>query len=152
MKTINKEDIAQYNDFDLEPSDWHTVTQDQINLFADSTLDHQYIHIDPENAAKTPFGGTIAHGFLTLSMLSHFSASYGIAINGTYMAINYGFDSVRFISPVKVNSRIRSHAKNLEVVEKKPGQFMTKTEVTIEIEGQEKPALKAIWLGMLMVQ
>ena len=152
MKLINKTDIADYQSYQAEPTDWHVVTQDQINQFADATLDHQFIHTDPDKALDTPFGGTIAHGFLTLSMLSHFAESFGLVIEGTYMGINYGFDSVRFIAPVKVDSRIRAHAKTMEIVEKKPGQFMLKTAVTIEIEGEQKPALIANWLGMLMVK
>jgi len=151
MKVIKREDIAQYQDVELESSEWHTVTQEQINQFADCTLDHQFIHIDPEMASQTPFGGTIAHGFLTLSMLSHFSEQFALVIEGTYMGVNYGFDSVRFIAPVKVGKRIRAHAKSLEIVEKRPGQFMSKTEVTVDIEGEEKPALKAVWIGMQMV-
>jgi len=150
MKTIKREDIAQYQNVELESSEWHTVTQEQINQFADCTLDHQFIHIDPEKAGQTPFGGTIAHGFLTLSMLSHFSEQFALVIEGTYMGVNYGFDSVRFISPVKVGKKIRAHAKSLEIVEKRPGQFMSRTEVTVEIEGEEKPALKAVWIGMQM--
>ncbi len=151
MKTIKREDIAQYQNVELESSEWHTVTQEQINQFADCTLDHQFIHIDPEKASQTPFGGTIAHGFLTLSMLSHFSEQFALVIEGTYMGVNYGFDSVRFISPVKVGKKIRAHAKSLDIVEKRPGQFMSRTEVTVEIEGEEKPALKAVWIGMQMV-
>ncbi|MDG1662836.1 MAG: MaoC family dehydratase [Pseudomonadales bacterium] len=151
MKVIKREDIAQYQNVELESSEWHTVTQEQINQFADCTLDHQFIHIDPEKASQTPFGGTIAHGFLTLSMLSHFSEQFALVIEGTYMGVNYGFDSVRFIAPVKVGKRIRAHAKSLEIVEKRPGQFMSKTEVTVDIEGEEKPALKAVWIGMQMV-
>lgn len=150
MKTIKREDIAQYQNVELESSEWHTVTQEQINQFADCTLDHQFIHIDPEKAGQTPFGGTIAHGFLTLSMLSHFSEQFALVIEGTYMGVNYGFDSVRFISPVKVGKKIRAHAKSIEIVEKRPGQFMSRTEVTVEIEGEEKPALKAVWIGMQM--
>ncbi len=150
MKTIKREDIAQYQNVELESSEWHTVTQEQINQFADCTLDHQFIHIDPEKASQTPFGGTIAHGFLTLSMLSHFSEQFALVIEGTYMGVNYGFDSVRFISPVKVGKKIRAHAKSLEIIEKRPGQFMSRTEVTVEIEGEEKPALKAVWIGMQM--
>ncbi|MBT8148769.1 MAG: MaoC family dehydratase, partial [Gammaproteobacteria bacterium] len=118
----------------------------------DCTLDHQFIHIDPEKAAQTPFGGTVAHGFLTLSMLAHFSEQFGLVIKGTYMGVNYGFDSVRFIAPVKTGSRIRAQAKSLEIIEKRPGQFMSKTEVTVEIEGEDKPALKAVWIGMQMVK
>lgn len=151
MKTIKREDIAQYQNVELESSEWHTVTQEQVNQFADCTLDHQFIHIDTEKASQTPFGGTIAHGFLTLSMLSHFSEQFALVIEGTYMGVNYGFDSVRFISPVRVGKKIRAHAKSLEIVEKRPGQFMSKTEVTVEIEGEEKPALKAVWIGMQMV-
>ncbi len=151
MKTIKRDEVAQYAGYESEPTEWFEVKQDQINQFADCTLDHQFIHIDPAKAKETPFGTTIAHGFLSLSMLSHFSEQFGLVIEGTYMGVNYGFDSVRFISPVKVNSRIRAHAKMLEIVEKNPGQFMSKTEVTVEIEGEEKPALKAVWIGMQMV-
>ena len=84
-------------------------------------------------------------------MLSHFSEQFALVIEGTYMGVNYGFDSVRFISPVKVGKKIRAHAKSLEIIEKRPGQFMSRTEVTVEIEGEEKPALKAVWIGMQMV-
>lgn len=148
---IKKEDVQQYIGRQSEPTRWFTVTQEQINQFAECTHDHQFIHVDPGRAKDTPFGTTIAHGFLSLSMLSHFSEEFGLAIEGAYMGINYGFDSVRFISPVKVNSRIRARATTLELVEKNPGQFVSKTEVTIEIEGEEKPALKAVWIGMQMV-
>jgi acyl dehydratase len=148
---INREDIQQYVGREAEPTRWFTVTQEQINQFAECTHDHQFIHVDPEKAKDTPFGTTIAHGFLSLSMLAHFAEEFGVSIAGVYMGINYGFDSVRFIAPVKVNSRIRARAKILEWIEKKPGQFMSKTEVTIEIEGEEKPALKAVWIGMQMV-
>jgi acyl dehydratase len=148
---INREDIQQYVGREAEPTRWFTVTQEQINQFAECTHDHQFIHVDPEKAKDTPFGTTIAHGFLSLSMLAHFAEEFGVSISGVYMGINYGFDSVRFIAPVKVNSRIRARAKILEWIEKKPGQFMSKTEVTIEIEGEEKPALKAVWIGMQMV-
>jgi acyl dehydratase len=151
MQVVKKEDIANQVNQALPPTEWHQVTQEQINQFADCTLDHQFIHVDAEKAAETPFGTTIAHGFLTLSMLSHFSEGFGFVIEGAYMGVNYGFDSVRFIAPVKVGKRIRAHAKTLQVTEKKPGQFLSKTEVTIEIEGEEKPALKAVWIGMQMV-
>lgn len=151
MKTIKRNEVSQYAGHESEPTDWFEVKQEQINQFADCTLDHQFIHIDPAKAKETPFGTTIAHGFLSLSMLSHFSEQFGLVIEGTYMGVNYGFDSVRFISPVKVNSRIRAHAKVIEIIEKNPGQFMSKTEVTVEIEGEDKPALKAVWIGMQMV-
>lgn len=152
MKTVKKEDIRDYIGKASTPTEWFTVTQAQINQFADCTLDHQFIHVDEEKAKETEFGATIAHGFLTLSMLSHFADSFAYFIDGTYMGINYGFDKIRFIAPVKVNSRIRAHATLIEIEEKKPGQFMSKTEISVEIEGQEKPALKAIWIGMQLVK
>jgi len=152
VKTIKKAKISEYINFQAEPTAWHQVTQQQINQFADCTHDHQFIHVDPEAAKATPFGTTIAHGFLSLSMLSHFAESYSIIIEGFYMGINSGFDRVRFIQPVKVNSRIRAHAKTLEIEEKKPGQYRLKTEVTIEIEGVDKPALVAEWISIQMVK
>lgn len=151
MKTIKRGEIERYVDYTAQPTPWHTVTQEQINQFADCTLDHQFIHVDPERAQETPFGSTIAHGFLSLSMLSYFAESFGLVIEGAYMGINYGFDKVRFISPVKVGSAIRARAVTLEIIEKNPGQFLSRTAVTIEIEGSEKPALTAVWLGMQMV-
>ena len=149
---IKKDEIKDYIGFQAEPTGWHHVTQAQIDQFADCTLDHQFIHIDPVAAKKTPFGGTIAHGFLSLSMLSHFAENFTTVIDGFYMGINSGFDKVRFINPVAVNSKIRAHAKVLEIEETKPGQFRTKTEVTVEIEGIEKPALVAEWIGIQMVK
>lgn len=148
---IEKDNIQQYRGFEAEPTKWFTVTQDQINQFAECTLDRQFIHVDPDNAKKTQFGTTIAHGFLSLSMLSFFSQEYSVVINGIYMGVNYGFDRVRFIAPVKVNSRIRAHAKVLEITEKDPGQYILKTDVTIEIEGEDKPALKVEWITLQMI-
>lgn len=151
MTTVTKEALLQNVGTELKTTDWFGVNQQQIDLFAEATLDHQFIHVDPERAAQTPFGSTIAHGFLSLSMLSHFAETFGLAIEGAYMGINYGFDKVRFIAPVKVDSRIRAHAKLASAEEKNPGQFMLKFDVTVEIEGEEKPALKAEWLTMQMV-
>lgn len=149
---INRNDVANYIGHTSEPSPWHTVTQEQINQFADCTLDHQFIHVDPERAAETPFGTTIAHGFLTLSMLSHFSESFNILIEGVVMGLNSGFDKVRFLAPVKVDSRIRAVPKILSIEEKKPGQFRFSIEVTVEIEGENKPALVAEWITVQMVK
>ena len=149
-QTIDKTEIKGYIGYQAEPTPWHTVTQEQINLFADCTLDHQYIHVDPEKAKQTPFGSTIAHGFLSLSMLSHFSASYSLLIKGVVMGINSGFDKVRFVAPVKVDSRVRALAKVIDIEETKPGQFLFKTEVTVEIEGESKPALVAEWVTIQM--
>ena len=151
LKTINRNDIANYIGVSADPTPWHTITQEQVNQFADCTLDHQFIHVDPERAKQTPFGGPIAHGFLTLSLLSHFAESNGYVIEGHYMGVNYGFEKIRFLTPVPVGSRIRGHAKTLNIVEKKPGQFMSTTEMTVEIEGVAKPALIAQWITMQMV-
>ena len=151
-KIINRNEIDDFIGYQAEITDWHQVTQDQINQFADCTLDHQFIHVDEERAKATPFGSTIAHGFLSLSMLSHFAESFSVIIDGFYMGLNAGFDKVRFLQPVIVNSRIRAHAKTLSIEEKKPGQFRLCTEVTIEIENCDKPALVAQWVSVQMVK
>ncbi len=148
---INRNDIANYIGYQAAATDWFQITQDQINQFADCTLDHQFIHVDEEKAKATPFGSTIAHGFLSLSMLSHFAEEFSLLIDGFYMGLNAGFDKVRFLQPVSVNSRIRAHAKILSIEEKKPGQFRLSTEVTIEIEGVDTPALVAEWISVQMV-
>ncbi len=152
MPQVTREDLPSQIGVASKATDWFRVTQDQINQFADCTLDQQFIHTNPEQAAKTPFGSTIAHGFLSLSMLSYFAETFGTTIDGAYMGVNYGFDKVRFIAPVKVNSNIRATATLVGAVEKKPGQFMLTTEVVVEIEGSDKPALKAQWLTMQMVK
>ncbi len=151
MKTVSRDELFNSIGKQLETTDWHTVTQDQINQFADCTLDHQFIHVDPVKAKETPFGTTIAHGFLSLSMLAHFGESYGLALENTVMGINYGLNKVRFLTPVKVDSRIRCHAKLVDAVEKAPGQFMLTTAVEVEIENEEKPALIAETIAMLVV-
>lgn len=149
---IDPKQIQEHIGLESEPTDWHTVTQDQINQFADCTIDHQFIHIDPERAKQTPFGTTIAHGFLTLSMLSYFAESFNLMIEGVFMGVNSGFDKVRFVAPVKVGKRIRALSKVISINETKPGQFRFKTEVTIEIEGEDKPALVAEWITVQMVK
>jgi acyl dehydratase len=130
-------------------SDWTQVTQEQINKFADSTKDHQWIHVDPEKAAKGPFGKTIAHGFLTLSHLPFFSYQVPIKLEGAKMSINYGLDKVRFINPVISGAKIRDRIV-LTALEERPDNrvLMTQTH-TIEIEGQEKPACVAQALAMI---
>ncbi len=148
---IEKKQVKDYIGFEAEPTAWHTISQEAINQFADCTLDHQFIHVDPEKAKDTPFGTTIAHGFLSLSMLSHFAEQYSVIIDGFYMGLNYGFDKVRFMSPVKVNSRIRARAKILDIEEAKAGQYRVKTQVTVDIEGEDKPALIAEWISMQLV-
>ncbi|MEI6894072.1 MAG: MaoC family dehydratase [Colwellia sp.] len=149
---INRKDIADVIGFQAPPTDWHQIVQAQINQFADCTLDHQFMHVDEKKAQATDFGSTIAHGFLTLSMLSHFAENFSVIIDGFYMGLNAGFDKIRFLQPVTVNSRIRAHAKIVAIEEKKPGQFRLCTEVSIEIEGCDTPALVAEWISVQMVK
>ncbi|HEX5094945.1 MAG TPA: MaoC family dehydratase [Acidimicrobiia bacterium] len=131
--------------------EWFEVTQDQINQFADVTHDHQFIHVDPEAAKNTPFGSTIAHGFLTLSMLTHLAKGASSApadparYEGIVMGINYGFNRVRFVSPVKVGSRIRARAVTSSV-DLKGNMIEVARNFTVEIEGEDKPALVAEWV------
>ncbi len=133
--------------------EWFEVTQERIDAFADATLDHQFIHVDVERAtAETPFGGTIAHGFLTLSLLVHLSASIKVEIpplEGVLMGINYGMNKVRFINPLPAGARIRAQAK-VASVELKGNAIDTTRTMTVEIEGQEKPALVAEWIGRMV--
>ncbi len=131
-------------------STWLTVDQARIEAFADATEDRQFIHVDPAAAAQTPFGGTIAHGFLTLSLLSRMGAEAMLLPDGLKMAVNYGFDRVRFLSPVKAGKRVRGRFVLDSVEEKAPGQILVRHTVTVEIEGEDKPALTASWLGLMV--
>jgi acyl dehydratase len=149
---LNRENLKESIGADLGTTEWVLIDQERINAFAVCTLDQQFIHVDPVHAAKTPFGGTIAHGFLTLSLLSHFAETAGCGFEDMVMGINYGFDKVRFLAPVKVNSRVRGRALLLDVTEKKPGQFLIKQQVTIEIEGEPTPALIAEWLTVAVTK
>ncbi|QKX17896.1 MaoC family dehydratase [Microbulbifer sp. YPW1] len=148
---IKPQDFASAIGMETDATEWFQIDQDRINKFADCTLDHQFIHVDPEAAAKSPFGTTIAHGFLSLSLLSYFAEQLHVALDGVKMGVNYGLDKVRFINPVKVDQRVRARAKVLDIIEKKPGQFQIKMEVTVEIEGEQKPALIAEWLVMQFI-
>jgi acyl dehydratase len=132
-------------------SSWLTIDQQRIDEFADATEDRQFIHTEPETAAQTPFGGTIAHGFLSLSMLSRMAAEAMLVPDNIKMAVNYGLDRVRFIKPVRSGKRIRGRFRLDSVEEKAPGQLLLRHTVTVEIEGEEKPALTAEWLGLLFV-
>ncbi|MDG1951674.1 MAG: MaoC family dehydratase [Gammaproteobacteria bacterium] len=134
---------------EISISEWIHVEQNRIDLFADATGDHQYIHVDPKRAAETPFGTTIAHGFLSLSLLA--SMNGGLKLENTVMGINYGLDKVRFLSPVKVGAKIRGRFTLISAEEKKPQHFLLKHNIVVEIEGEEKPALIADWLGMTVV-
>jgi acyl dehydratase len=133
----------------LGASDWIAVTQERIQAFADATEDHQFIHIDPALAAQTPFGGTIAHGFLSLSLLSRMAADVMLVPDSATMAVNYGLDRVRFIAPVRSGKRVRGHFTLDAADDKAPGQLLLKHTVTVEIDGEERPALTAIWLGLI---
>jgi acyl dehydratase len=131
-------------------SSWHMVDQKRINAFADVIDDHQFIHIDPERARReTDFGTTVAHGFLTMSLLSIMSYEVMPILQGTTMGVNYGFDRLRFISPVRAGSRVRGHFTLVEAKLRKPGELQSRTNVTVEIEGEEKPALVADWIGLI---
>lgn len=136
----------------LDASSWLLIDQQRIDDFADATNDHQFIHVDAERAASTPFGGTIAHGFLTLSLLSDLMSAGMLKPEGTQMVINYGSDKVRFLQPVKVNSRIRTTATVRDVSCKRPGQYLVRTAVVMEIENEEHPALIADILSLYMIK
>jgi acyl dehydratase len=132
-------------------SSWLLVDQARIDAFADATEDRQFIHIDPEAAARTPFGGTIGHGFLSLSLLSRMAAEATLLPEGLTMAVNYGLDRVRFLSPVRCGKRVRGRFTLDSVEEKAPGQWLMRHTVTVEIDGEEKPALTAQWLGLMFL-
>jgi len=150
-QTIKVEDLPTLVGRELEPSPWLEITQERVNQFADATNDWQPIHVNPEMAAQTPFGGPIAHGFLSLSLLSYLNAQSAVVPENMVMGINYGSDRVRYLMPVRVGKRIRSRQKVLEVTEKKRGQWLFKSEVTVEIEGEETPALVAEILSVMVV-
>ncbi len=149
--SITTADLPALVGSELGVSEWLQIDQDRVNAFADATLDHQFIHIDEERAAMTPFGGTIAHGFLTLSLLPYFLETSSVPIEGTLMAVNYGTDKVRFLQPVKVGSRVRARTVLGAADERRPGQWLLKEIVTVEIEGEEKPAMVAEALMLFFV-
>lgn len=136
---------------DMGHSEWMTIDQERVNQFAQCTGDHQFIHLDEEKAKQTPFGGTIAHGFLSLSLLPVLSAGLLVRPEGLKMAVNYGMDSLRFIQPVRVGSRVRLHVSVIDVTEKNPGQWLVKAKSTLEIEGNDKPAFIAEGLTLYFV-
>ncbi|WP_085585959.1 MULTISPECIES: MaoC family dehydratase [unclassified Pseudomonas] len=146
--------VAELKDYvgkELGRSEWLTIDQERINLFAEATGDFQFIHVDPVKAAQTPFGSTIAHGFLTLSLMPKLMEDILILPQGVKMVVNYGLDSVRFIQPVKVDSKVRLKVDLVDVTEKKPGQWLLKANATLEIEGSEKPAYIAEPLSLCFV-
>lgn len=147
-RTISTAELQDSIGQEVGVSDWILIDQARINAFADCTEDHQFIHVDPEAAAKTPFGGTIAHGFLTLSLMSQMSYQAAPVLEGVAMGVNYGFDKLRFLQPVRAGSKVRGRFKLLSAEDKGGGRWLIKNEVTVEIEGGDKPALIAEWLGM----
>lgn len=151
MPTATTDTISDFVGKLTGVSDWSMIDQDRINKFADVTEDHQFIHVNEEAAKMTPFGGTVAHGFLSLSMLSKLAEGCVVIVEGVKMGINYGFDKVRFVAPVKSGKRIRGHFTLMSAEQKIPGQWTFKYGVKVEIEGEEKPALVAEWLSMQFV-
>ncbi|HSJ72162.1 MAG TPA: MaoC family dehydratase [Acidimicrobiia bacterium] len=143
MQVVPADELEQYVGTETGRSDWFVIDQDRIDQFAEVTLDRQWIHIDRDAAAKGPFGATIAHGFLTLSLVSYLSTEAAILPQGAALLVNYGSDKVRFLNPVKVGSRIRTVSVLKDVAEKSPGQILLTSTVTVEIEGEERPALVA---------
>lgn len=145
------EDMAGMAGEPLGTSDWLTITQDMVNTFAECTGDRQWIHVDVERAKReSPFGGPVAHGYLTLSLLASLSMDMDVAPKGTAAVMNYGLDRVRFLAPVPVGARVRLHLKMVSFEPKGPGQHLMKMENTLEIEGVDKPALIAETLGMFV--
>ena len=134
----------------LTPGDWFLIEQSRINQFADVTEDHQYIHIDQQRAAETNLGGTIAHGFLVLSLLPKLVAKSLITPENIVMGINYGFDKVRFLNPVRPGDRVRVTGTVLDIVDKGDGRYLQKLGVSLEIEGKEKPAIVCEWLNLFV--
>ncbi|MFB4392000.1 MULTISPECIES: MaoC family dehydratase [unclassified Pseudomonas] len=151
MPYVPVAELSQYVGKELGRSEWLKIDQERINLFAEATGDFQFIHVDPVKAAKTPFGTTIAHGFLSLSLIPKLMEDILVLPEGLKMVVNYGLDSVRFIQPVKVDSRVRLKVELTDATEKKPGQWLLKATATLEIEGEEKPAYIAEPLSLCFV-
>lgn len=152
MSAISPQEMKGMVGQNLGTSEWLLVDQDMINKFADATGDHQFIHVNEEMAKMTPFGGTIAHGFLTLSLFPVLMAKSDCPrVEGVKMGVNYGGNKVRFLAPVRSGKRVRGHFKLLELEEKRPGQWQQTLEFTVEIEGEDKPALMAEWISQFFV-
>ena len=149
MPIASIEDIRGQVGSEIGISDWILIDQGRIDAFADVTEDRQFIHVDPQAAAQTPFGGTVAHGFLTLSLLSRMAADAMLVPEGVRMGVNYGFERVRFIAPVRSGKRVRGRFTLASMAEKRPGRWQFVHNVTVEIEGEDKPALTADWIGLI---
>lgn len=152
MAIVSKEELFALKGKDIGTSEWMLIDQDRVNKFAEATGDFQFIHVDPERAKMTPFGGPIAHGFLSLSLLPVLTAQADLPrLDGVKMGVNYGGNKTRFIAPVKVGKRVRGHFKMLDIEEKRPGQFQQTMEFSLEIEGEDKPALIAEWITQFFI-
>ncbi|MFQ5527852.1 MAG: MaoC family dehydratase [Thermoanaerobaculia bacterium] len=151
-RVVPKTELLAMTGWQAPPSAWFEIDQERIDAFADATEDHQFIHVDPQRAAGTPFGGTVAHGYLTLSLLPHLMEEISVVPEGMVMAINYGLDKVRFLQPVRAGSRVRAHVSLTDVREKDGGRLLVGAEVTVEIENQAKPALVAETLALFVVK
>jgi acyl dehydratase len=151
MPVANIEDIKDRIGTEVGVSDWILIDQHRIDAFAEVTDDHQFIHVDPAAAAMTPFGGTVAHGFLTLSLLSRMAADAMLRPANIRMGVNYGFEKIRFLAPVRSGSRVRGRFRLQRFEEKRPGQYQFVHDVTVEIEGEDKPALIAEWIGLIFI-
>jgi len=151
MPIASLDDIRSRVGEEVGLSSWIEIGQQRIDTFADATEDHQFIHVDPAGAAAAGLGGTIAHGFLSLSLLSRMAPEASLLPEGLKMALNYGLDRVRFLAPVRSGKRVRGRFTLDSIEEKAPGQWLLRHTVTVEIEGEEKPALSAVWLGLMFV-
>lgn len=152
MAVVTADELKALVGTEIGVSDWLTVDQAMIDKFADATGDHQFIHVDVEKAKLTPFGGTIAHGFLSLSLMPVLTGMTDMPrMDGIKMGVNYGGNKTRFLAPVRSGKRVRGHFKLLEIEEKRPGQWQQTVEYTLEIEGEDKPALIAEWISQFFV-
>jgi len=152
MSAISPQEMKDMVGQTLGTSEWLLVDQEMINKFADATGDHQFIHVNEEMAKMTPFGGTIAHGFLTLSLFPVLMAKSDCPrVEGVKMGVNYGGNKVRFLAPVRSGKKVRGHFKLLDLEEKRPGQWQQTLEFTVEIEGEDKPAVMAEWISQFFV-
>lgn len=152
MSTVSLDALRSLIGEDFTGSEWTLVDQAMIDAFADATGDHQFIHVDPEAAARTPFGGTVAHGFLTLSLMPLLNRKIDMPrLEGVRMGVNYGGNRVRFLAPVRSGKRVRGRTRLLAVEEKRPGQIQITSAFTVEIEGEAKPAMIAEWVSQVFV-
>ena len=149
VKIVPKDELVNAIGTKLEPTPWIEVSQERINAFAECTGDHYFIHVDVEKAKQTDLGGTIAHGLLTLSLLPYLMENFIVPENMLH-GLNYGFDKVRFLAPVRAGKRVRLHAEVLDIERKDENRFVFKIGVTVEIEGEETPALIAEWMNLFI--